>query len=658
MSDTPSGTPGYQRFLAELKRREVFRVAAVYGAVGFVVLQVADLLAEGLALPDVVLRTATFLVLIGFPIAIVLAWAYERTSEGVKRTDPAATGELDAIAAQPAGKRWPAGLLAVAGATALLAGAWWVGRTTAPGSVDSGGGAGGGAAVTAAQGGTPPTGTARDSDREDAVLRLAYADLSEDERPSIAVLPFADMSPAGDQEYFADGMTEELLNALAKIRELRVAGRTSSFAYKGQDKDLRQIGAELDVQYLVEGSVRKQGDRLRITAQLVDADDAFHLWSETYDRTLDDVFAVQEEIAGAIAEELQVSLGLEEGSALVAPLADLDAYEMYLTGRARMRERGTGVHEAVRLFEVVVARDSAWAPGWAGLAQAYSLAPYYNPGAVTEDIGRDAWGPALAAAEEAAVRALAIDPRIAGAEVALGNVFRDRWEWEQAEAHYLRALEIDPDDGEAHQQYGELLAAIGREDEALRSARRAVALDPTSAIRVNVLGYILLLNDRAEESIAQLEVAVVHGADFPMPYENLSRAHLFLGDLDESERWNRREYIPRLGFDAATYEMWDRRAEARFEAFRNEDLEAYDECCASLRKTSDYVRLGDTLRAIDVLGDWYRDRPKVNSGTLNRLWRPELDGLRNDPRFREVFDEILTYAGLEGAELRRAPVGE
>ena len=140
------------------------------------------------------------------------------------------------------------------------------------------------------------------------------------------------MSPEGDQEYFADGMTEELLNTLAKIRQLRVAGRTSAFAYKGQDKDLREIGRELGVRYVVEGSVRKQDDRLRITAQLVDAGDNFHLWSDTYDRTLDDVFAIQEEIAGAIAGELQVSLGLAEGGVLVAPLADLAAYDKFLSG--------------------------------------------------------------------------------------------------------------------------------------------------------------------------------------------------------------------------------------------------------------------------------------------------------------------------------------
>ncbi len=643
-----SDTPLHQLLFAELKRRNVFRVMAMYGAVAFVVLQVADIAFPGLGLPEWTVTLVLALTLLGFPIAVVLAWALEMTPAGVKKTEKAAPGEITEIVSQPPALRWPAGLLALLGLSALLAGAWWVGRSTAPVADASASDA------PAAAGDVADARSARDTE----VLQAAYADLSEDSRPSIAVLPFADMSPEGDQEYFADGMTEELLNTLAKIRALRVAGRTSSFAYKGQEKDLREIGNELGVRYVVEGSVRKQDDRLRITAQLVDAGDNFHLWSNSYDRTMDDVFAVQEEIAGAIAGELQVSLGLEEGGALVAPIADLDAYEMYLTARARMRERGPAVHEAVRLFEAVVAIDSTWAPAWAGLAQAYSLTPFYNPGAVTEDIGPAAWGPALADAEAAAVRALMLDPLVAGAEVALGSVFRDRWEWDEAEAHYLRALEIDPDDVEAHQQYAEMLAGIGREDEALRSARRAVALDPTSAIRLNALGYILQQNDRLEESIPVLELAIVHGAEFPMPYESLSRAYRSLGELEKSERWNRQEYIPRLGFDAATEEAWDRQAAARYEAFRNHDVEVYDACCAGLDLPIDYLVLGDTVRAIEALRDRYRDRPRFNANSLNSIWRPEFDPMRDDPRFREVFEQILEHAGLEGTQLKRAPAGE
>jgi TolB-like protein/Flp pilus assembly protein TadD len=657
-----SESPGYQRFFAELKRRKVFRVAAVYGATGFVVLQVADLLAEGMELPSVVLRTTTFLVLLGFPIAMVLAWALELTPDGVRRTDPAETGELEAIAAQPAGKRWPAGFLALLGMVALAGGAWWVGHSTAPG-------AGEGAAAAAFS-------AAEANGRGAEVLQLAYADLDTDSRPSLAVLPFVDMIGDEDQEFFADGMTEELLNALAKIREIRVGGRTSSFAYKGQDRDLREIGSELGVQYLVEGSVRKQDDRLRITAQLVDATDNFHLWSESYDRTIDDVFAVQEEIAGAIAAELQVSLGLEDGTRLVAPTGDLDAYELYLTGRARMRARGAGVHEAVQLFEATVARDSGWAPAWAGLAQAHSLVPFYREGAPNMEDGPAGgdtpdrgnrfgqaedtaiWEASLAAAESAALRALAIDPTNAGAEVALGNVYRDRWEWEKAENRYLRALAIDPDDMEAHQQYAEFLAGIGRLDEALRSARRAVALDPTSAIRLNALGYILNMNGRPEAALPVLELAEAHGGDFPAIRRNIAASWYQLREFDRLERYVLEEVIPRLSDrgNATEAEIEELRShvESRYDALRAGDVDALIRCCESRLQTHDLLAVGDTARAFDLMAERLLALPRFNGNMLNALWDPAWDRFQSDPRYAE----LLEHTGLEGAELRLAPPGQ
>ncbi|MCL7962924.1 MAG: tetratricopeptide repeat protein [marine benthic group bacterium] len=657
-----SEAPGYQRFFAELKRRKVFRVAAVYGATGFVVLQVADLLAEGMELPSVVLKTATFLVLLGFPIAMVLAWALELTPDGVRRTDPAEAGEIDEIVAQPRGKRWPAGLLALLGMIALVAGAWWAGRSTAPG-LDAG------PAASAAS-------SANSDGRGAEVLKLAYADLEADARPSLAVLPFVDMIGDEEQEFFADGMTEELLNALAKIRDIRVGGRTSSFAYKGQDRDLREIGAELGVQYLVEGSVRKQGDRLRITAQLVDATDNFHLWSESYDRTIDDVFAVQEEIAGAIADELQVSLGLEDGTRLVAPTGDLDAYDLYLTGRARMRVRGDGVQEAVQLFEAAVAKDSGWAPAWAGLAQAQSLVPFYWEGSPNmRDVAggeegepdrvsasrraEDAaiWEASLAAAERAALRALEIDPTNASAEVALGNVYRDRWEWEKAEDRYLRALAIDPDDVEAHQQYAEYLAGIGRLDEALRSARRAVALDPTSAIRLNALGYILGMNGRSEEALPVYELGRAHGGDFPAIRRGIMFALYRLREFDRLEAFvleeAARQDSVRGTRTAAEIEEFRLQTEEKFDAIRSGDMDGLIRCCESVITVRDLLAVGDTARAFERYEEAILSGPRFNGNLLNGLWIPAFDKFRSDSRFAA----LLEYTGLQGAELRRAPPG-
>ena len=209
------------------------------------------------------------------------------------------------------------------------------------------------------------------------------------------------------------------------------------------EEDLRDIGSKQGVRYLVGGGIRKQGDRLRITDQLVDADDDLHVWSEAYDRTMDAVFAVREEIAETIAERLEVSLRLEPNEGLVAPTSDIHAYDLYLRAKALVRERGAGIREAVRLDEDLVARDSTWAPGWAGLAQAYFLVPYQEGSGQRGMVRPEWWESALGSVEVAAKRALALHPRVAGANVAPGNAHRDRWEWEQAERQYIRALQIE-----------------------------------------------------------------------------------------------------------------------------------------------------------------------------------------------------------------------
>jgi TolB-like protein len=623
--------PRYQRFFADLKRRRVFGAMAVYGAVAFGAIQVVDIVLPRLGLPDWTVTFVVWVCLLGFPVAMLLAWAFERTPEGLRLTDDAKAEDLDAIVAEPAARRWSSGLLALLGVVALVTGAWWVGRTTA--MADAGFGR--------------PTGAS-------AVLQRAYADLADDVRPAIAVLPFSDFSPSSDQQYFADGVSEELVNALVKVQGLRVTGRTSSFAYRNVEKDLREIGSELGVEYLVEGSVRKQGDRLRITAQLVDAGDNFHVWSEAYNRTLDDVFTVQEEIAGAIAERLQVSLGLEQGRALVAPTADIEAYDLYLRAKALVRERGRGIREAVTLLEEVVARDSTWAPGWAALALAHSLVPYYQASGHEGMVAPELWESALGSAVLAAERALALDPRVAGADVALGNAYRDRWEWERAESHYIRALEIDPDDVEAHQQYTELLAATGREDEALRSARRAVALDPTSAIRLIELGLVLYLNGRNAEAVLQLELAIVRDPELAPAYTTLALARMGLGEVDEAERLWREEYIPRLDLGEAARIDWDQTLAARFEAIRNQDSKAYARCCAEFNVALDWLMVGDTARAIRTISEAVLQSARFDARLFYSLWLPGLDGIRNDPRFQEALSEALELAGLSGATLRRA----
>ncbi len=482
----------YQQFFAELTRRKVFKVAAVYGATAFVLLQIADLIKDGFGLPDTFIPFITAIVLLGFPLAIILAWALEVTPDGVRKTESADSAELAEIVAMPASKRWPAGLLALAGFGALVGGVWLAGQRTG--------------ASTALGGSPDAVGSAE--------VRLTMTDLSEDARPSIAVLPFADMSPEGDQEYFSDGMTEEILNVLAKITELPVSSRTSAFAFMGRDLVLRAVGDSLGVRYLVEGSVRKAGDQLRITAQLIDAADGSHLWSESYNEALTaaNVFEIQTRIATAIAEELRVPLGLDNASDLVTPTADFEAYDLYLAGRGHIRGRGLGLNEAIRLFEAAIARDSTWAPAWAGLAEATELLTWYpavwESGVPEDDAEELSMERGFQqAAEVAAHRALDLDPSVASAHVALGSVYRYRTEWNRSEAEYLRALEIDPDNPEAFQQYSEMLGAVGRVAESVRTAERALVLDRSP---VKFLAYARALNadGRPEVGIEQLELAL------------------------------------------------------------------------------------------------------------------------------------------------------
>ena len=293
------GTPGYQRFFAELKRRKVFRVAAVYGAVAFVVLQVADILVPALHLPETFTTGVALLSMLGFPIALVLAWAFESTPAGIQRTDVARTGEIEAILAQPPASRWPSGLLALAGLVALVVGGWLALSSRSGGddraaadavTIEAEAGEGAGTAVS----GAAPA------------------------RTAVAVLPFQSLTEDEESREFALGIHDDLLTQLTRIDDLRVTSRTSVMTYADSDKPAGAIARELGVGSLVEGGVRSSGGRVRVNVQLIDAATDEHLWAETYDRemTAENVFAIQGEIARAVTEALEAELSPQEAAAL------------------------------------------------------------------------------------------------------------------------------------------------------------------------------------------------------------------------------------------------------------------------------------------------------------------------------------------------------
>ena len=324
---------------------------------------------------------------------------------------------------------------------------------------------------------------------------------------SIAVLPFQNLSEDKANAYFADGLTEEILNRLAQISALKVPGRTSSFAFKNQNRDLRQIGATLGVAQVLEGSVRKSGDRLRISAQLARTADGYQLWSQVYDRKLDDVFAIQEEIARSIADALSVQLKLSQGNKFERPTQDMGAYDNYLEARALITQRSAdNLRRASALLESAVQRDSGFAKAWAALAQARALAPYYRLAATEESLDE---------AERAARKALAIDDSLAAAHSALADVLRDRFDWLAAEAEYRRALDLNPGEAESHNQYAQMLLKVGHLDAAMEHANRAQELDPLAWVPPSIAGVIYLcrgefaqsreLLDRSEKLREKLE---------------------------------------------------------------------------------------------------------------------------------------------------------
>jgi len=350
--------------------------------------------------------------------------------------------------------------------------------------------------------------------------------------PSIAVLPFADLSQEKDQEYFSDGLAEELLNSLVKVQGLRVAARTSSFQFKGKNEDLRGIGQKLNVATVLEGSVRKQGQRVRISAQLIQVSDGFHLWSETYDRDLTDIFVVQEEIAQSVAGSLRVTL---LGEKLPSPRATkIEAYNAYLQGKYfYARPTKENLDKAITYYDQAVRLDPSYAPAWAALSRAHSLqAGAYSPAQLHHEYD---------SARQAAERALALDPSLAEAHAAVGQIgqYFD-WDWAGADASYQRALALEPGNAEVVQGAADLAATLNHFEQALQLSRRAVELDPLRASTHHALAYNAWWAGQLDEA----EVAIRKGLDvdpqFPWLHSVLSRIYLArsrpLEALAEAER--------------------------------------------------------------------------------------------------------------------------
>ena len=474
----------HRGFWRELKRRHVYRVAAAYAIVGWLLIQVATQVFPVFHLPDWIDQTVVLLILLGFPIALVLAWAFDATPQGIVLTD----GQVAADPRAPSQARHAGVAVGLIGVLiAVIAGiGWWHFQHGAAQSAQ-----GVAAASTPAFRAGPPTATPSASASLATTLPAK----------SIAVLPFVNMSGDPKNDYFSDGITEEILDALAQLPHLKVAARTSAFAFKGKAEDLRKVGEVLDVATVLEGSVQKAGDEVRITAQLIDTRSGYHLWSEKYDRKLTSIFAVEDEISKAIADKLEVQLeGAQRQSAAAQRSIDSRAHDFYLRGLPLIAARGPGLRQAAADFQQAVAIDPGYAQAWAALAETQMLLPHYF---------LEPADTAFPAGEAAAKRALALDPNTASAYVALAMMYRVQWKWQDADTAFQNALQIAPGDAEAADQYGQFLLAVGRLDEALAQIDRAQRLDPLSGIIAATRTNVLTAMHRFADADAQARSMIV-----------------------------------------------------------------------------------------------------------------------------------------------------
>jgi len=449
-------------FFAELKRRHIFRVAATYAVVAWVLLQLANNVAPALRIPDWGISLVLLLLVVGFPVALVFAWIHQLAPEdgALARVT---TGKLD----------W-----------ALIAALVIV------------------IALVSYQQLAPSSGERAAPAQQAGVEAARAAAASPAGTISLAVLPFANMSGDASQEFFSDGMTEEITSALVKIPDLRVVARTSAFEFKGQNRNIQSIGQQLNATHLIEGSVRKAGDRVRITVQLIKAADGTQIWSENYDRQLTDVFAIQEEIGRAIATSFNMRLGLAPGERLVAERPkDQETYDLFLRGRAAVRARGQAFRDAVGLLEQVVERDPNFAPGWAWLAQARSLTALFSD----RDGEASKVGVLREAQEAAARKAIALAPGYSGGYAALASSFSNRGRWSEAMDLFKQGLALDQDDPELLSSYAGTLTRLGYLKEGLDARERMHLLEPLIVIYNRQRAQAFVATGNTDAGVRELE---------------------------------------------------------------------------------------------------------------------------------------------------------
>jgi len=590
----------------ELKRRNVFKVAAAYVLVSWLLLQISDTLVPALRLPEWFHSGVAFLLIIGFPIALVFAWAFEMTPDGLKKeTDSSGSESRASTPGQTLNYT-----IIVSLAAALIYFVWEsrIQKESEPPSEE-------------------PIAQAATSDNENKALPPVSEEASQHSN-SVAVLPFINMSSDPEQEYFSDGITEEVLNLLVKIPELKVTSRTSVFAFKGQSVDIPTVAEKLGVAHILEGSVRKAGNRVRITAQLIEARNDVHLWSETYERKLDDIFAIQDEIAGEVVKALHIQL---LGETPIATSTNSEAYNLYLRGKHFAIQGGReGLELSVKAYQESIALDADFAPPWAGLSAVLWWQGWYD------NSDRDE---AMEASRRAAKRALELDSELAEAWLALARIqFRSDWNWSNADATTRTALEYGPNNAPVLRFATWVALALGETERALDLAQLAVDLDPLDLEGLANLGttYWALGQPKEEERIYRKILELY-------PDSQLHDVRSWLA-ATLTRQGKPKEGLQYLDFDANN--RWQKSMSAivlhslgRHEEERQIQQKMIDEYSQSwpFGLVLTYAWHGDHDQAFEWLDTAYEQ----NDAYMTQLiFNPWLAPLHDDPRWEVILDRM------------------
>ena len=590
-------------FFAELKRRNVYKVAVAYAVIAWLLVQIATQVFPFFEIPNWAVRLVVLVLIAGFPVALVFSWAFEITPEGIVRESDVESGKS---IPHHTGKK----IVAITIVLAIIAAGLLAFRLFGPKLV------------------VP---------QHDASPARAEVATAIPEK-SIAVLPFDSLSEDKSNAYFAEGVQDEILTRLAKVADLKVISRTSTQHFKSVPDNLPQIARQLGVAHVLEGSVQKANDQIRVNVQLINALTDAHLWAETFDRKLTDIFAVESEIAKTIADTLQAKLSGSEQHAIAArPTENTEAHQLYLKGRFFWNKRtGNDLKKSIDYFEQAIAADPNYALAYAGIADAYVWLPGYTAGAP-----RDCYPKAKAAA----TKALQLDDTLAEAHTTLAlAIWLYDFDSSQAIREFQRAIELNPNYAIAHQQYGNnTLSALGRFDDAIVEGKRAVELDPLSLVINTDLGSDYFYARRYDEAIAQLHKTLEMDPGFYIAHLVLGQVLDTKGDRDaaivECQKARALNDDPSvLGVLARSYGLSGNKMEAEkiLDQLKKLSKERY---VSAYSFALVYLGLGDKEEALRWLEQSYQDRAGSDIGFIRV--DPLLDQLRGDPRFEALAEKIV-----------------